>query len=67
MVLVGLDGSFVQFTILIKLDMGLSKLQGKGVTPSQEVEWWTTSIAECVTLSESLVSIGLQINEPSRF
>ena len=30
--------------------MGISKLQGKGVTHSQEVEWWRTFMVECVTL-----------------
>ena len=40
----------LQLTIHTEIGVGLSKLQGKGVTHSQKVEWWRTFMVECVTL-----------------
>ena len=43
----------------------LGKLQGKVVTHSEEVGWWSTLMVECVTLFGYLVHMGLQIGQAS--
>ena len=57
----------MQYSVLshiVKFGMSLSKLQGKGVTHYQEVEWWRTFRVECETLCYIK---AVHTNESSRF